>query len=158
VKDTSLRVPSGCVGIVQDVRVSSHGFAKKRAEKVDPVELKKQLKKINDEHKKKADKLTDDLTERLSDILLGEKIPLDVVNAQTGEIIIPANRKITKTLLRKLASVHDHIEIDPSPIRNKILEIIGSFEGRFQELDTERERKLDSLESGDEVDPGVIRK
>jgi DNA-directed RNA polymerase subunit beta len=157
VKDTSLRVPSGCTGIVQDIRVSSHGNARKRAEKVDPVELKKQLKKINDEHKKKADKLTDDLTEKLSDILLGEKIPLDVVNAQTGEIIIPANRKITKTLLRKLASVHDHIEIDPSPIRNKILEIIGSFEQRFQELDTERERKLDQLEAGDDVDPGVIK-
>ncbi|MEM1084604.1 MAG: DNA-directed RNA polymerase subunit beta [Verrucomicrobiota bacterium] len=157
VKDTSLRVPSGCTGIVQDIRVASHGLAKRRAEKVDPAELKKQLKKINDEHKKKSDKLTDDLTEKLSDILLGEKIPLDVVNAQTGEIIIPANRKITKTLLRKLASVHDHIEIDPSPIRNKILEIIGSFEGRFSELDTERERKLDQLESGDEVDPGVIK-
>ena len=80
-----------------------------------------------------------------------------MVNAQTGEIIIPANRKITKTLLRKLASVHDHIEIDPSPIRNKILEIIGSFEQRFQELDTERERKLDQLEAGDDVDPGVIK-
>jgi DNA-directed RNA polymerase subunit beta len=157
VKDTSLRVPSGCTGIVQDVRVSSHGFAKRRPDKIDPNELKKQVKKINDEHKKKADKLTDDLTERLSDILLGEKIPLDVVNAQSGEIIIPANRKITKTLLRKLASVHDHIEIDPSPIRNKILEIIGAFEGRFQELDSDRERKLDQMESGDEVDPGVIK-
>ncbi len=157
VKDTSLRVPSGCTGIVQDVRVSSHGLAKKRAEKVDPAELKKHLKKINDEHKKKADKLTDDLTEKLSDILLGEKIPLDVVNAQTGEIIIPANRKITKTLLRKLASVHDHIEIDPSPIRNKIVEIVNSFESRFQELDTDRERKLDQLESGDDVDPGLIK-
>ena len=157
VKDTSLRVPSGCTGIVQDIRISSHGLAKKRAEKVDPAELKKHIKKINDEHKKKSDKLTDDLTEKLSDILLGEKIPLDVVNAQSGEIIIPANRKITKTLLRKLASVHDHIEIDPSPIRNKIAEIINSFQGRFQELDTDRERKLDQLESGDDVDPGVIK-
>ena len=157
VKDTSLRVPSGCTGIVMDIRVSSHGLATRRAEKLDPAELKKQLKKINDEHKKKRDQLTDQLTEKLSDILLGEKIPLDVVNAQTGEIIIPANRKITKTLLRKLAAVHDHIEIDPSPIRNKILEIIGGFESRFAELDTERERKLDQLESGDEVDPGVIK-
>ena len=157
VKDTSLRAPFGCTGIVQDIRVSSHGNARKRAEKVDPVELKKQLKKINDEHKKKADKLTDDLTEKLSDILLGEKIPLDTVNAQTGEIIIPANREITKALLRKLASVHDHIEIDPSPIRNKILGIIGSFEQRFQELDTEREHRLDQLEAGDDVDPGVIK-
>ncbi len=157
VKDTSLRVPSGCIGIVQDIRVSTHGMTSQGTDKLDPNELRKKLKKINDEHKKKSDALTDQLTEKLSDILLGEKIPLDVVNAQSGEIIIPANRKITKTLLRKLAAVHDHIEIDPSPIRNKILEIISSFEGRFSELDAERERKLDQLESGDEMDPGVIK-
>ena len=81
-----------------------------------------------------------------------------MVNAETGEIIIPANRKITKTLLRKLAAVHDHIEIDPSPIRNKILEIIGPLrEPKFAELDTERERQLDRIESGDDVDPGIIK-
>lgn len=82
---------------------------------------------------------------------------MDVVNEQTGEIIIPANRKITKTLLRKLALVHDHIEIEPSPIRNKILEIITSFEGRFTELDDEREHRLDQMESGDESEPGGLK-
>ena len=81
-----------------------------------------------------------------------------MVNAQTGEIIIPANRKITKTLLRKLAAVHDHIEIDPSPDpqqdpRDHRL----ASRAASPELDTERERKLDQLESGDEVDPGVIK-
>ncbi|MFC4991281.1 DNA-directed RNA polymerase subunit beta [Rubritalea tangerina] len=157
VKDTSLRVPSGTIGIVQDIRISTHGLARRKGGDMDPAEMKKQLKKINDDYKKKKDALTDQLTEKLSDILLGEKIPLDVVNAQSGEIIIPANRKITKTLLRKLAAIHDHIEIDPSPIRNKILEIISSFEGRFSELDTDRERRLDQMESGDEVDPGVIK-
>ncbi len=157
VKDTSLRVPSGCTGIVQDIRVSTHGMARRKEIEADPAKLKKQLKKINDEHKKKKDQLTDQLTEKLSDILLGEKIPLDVVNAQSGEIIIPANRKITKTLLRKLASVYDHIEIDPSPIRNKILEIISGFESRFAELDGDRERRLDQIESGDEIDPGVVK-
>ncbi|MDP6208537.1 MAG: DNA-directed RNA polymerase subunit beta, partial [Roseibacillus sp.] len=157
VKDTSLRVPSGCTGIVQDIRIATHGVARRRSEDVNPAEMKKQLKKINDDYKKKKDQLTDQLTEKLSDILLGEKIPLDVVNAQSGEIIIPANRKITKTLLRKLAAVYDHIEIDPSPIRNKILEIISSFESRFGELDADRERRLDQIESGDEIDPGVIK-
>ena len=157
VKDTSLRVPSGVTGIVQDVRVSSHGSAARRDSKIDPNEIKKQLKKVNDEHKKKKDSLYDQLTEKLSDILLGEKIPLDVVNAQSGEIIIPSNRKITKTLLRKLASVYDHIEIDPSPIRNKIIEIITSFEPRFAEVDSERERRLDQMEAGDEVESGLIK-
>jgi DNA-directed RNA polymerase subunit beta len=80
-----------------------------------------------------------------------------VVNAQTGEIIIPANRKITKTLLRKLASVYDHVDIDPSPIRNKIREIIGNFEHKFAELELEHERSMDRLESGDDIDPGIIK-
>src|SRR5207248_2871420 len=100
-------------------------------ERLTPAETNKQLKSITEHHRRKKEELTEQLTDALSNILLGEKIPLDVVNAETGEIIIPANRKITKTLLRKLAMVYDHIEIDPSPIRNKIREIIGHYEHKF---------------------------
>ena len=156
VKDTSLTVPSGTYGIVMDVRVSSHTKEVARM-KLSPVESKKQAKTIEDDCAKKKEELHEQLTEALSNILLGEKIPLDVVNAQTGEIIIPANRKITKTLLRKLASVYDHVDIDPSPIRNKIREIIGQFEHKFAELELDKERRMDSVEAGDDVDPGIIK-
>src|SRR5436309_14258089 len=155
VKDTSLTVPSGTYGIVMDVKVSSRREVSR--EKLTPAETRRQIKTIGEEHKRKKEELTEQLTDSLSNILLGEKIPLDVVNAKNGEIIIPANRKITKTLLRKLATVHDHIEIDPSPIRNKIREIIASYEHKFAELELERERSMDRLESGDEVDPGIIK-
>ncbi|MED5585381.1 MAG: DNA-directed RNA polymerase subunit beta [Verrucomicrobiota bacterium] len=155
VKDTSLRVPSGCTGIVMDVRVSSRNESAK--EQMTDAEMKKQLKGIDSDHKKKRDELTNQLSEKLSDILLGEKIPLDVVNGKSGELIIPANRKITKTLLKKLAGVYDSIEIDPSPIRNKIMEIISGFESKFSDIDSERERSLDRMESGDEIDPGIIK-
>jgi DNA-directed RNA polymerase subunit beta len=101
--------------------------------------------------------LREQLTEALSNILLGEKIPLDVVNSETGEIIIPANRKITKTLLRKLAQVYDRIEIDPSPIRNKINEIIGSFKKKFDDLQMQYDEELERAESGEGVDSGVIK-
>jgi DNA-directed RNA polymerase subunit beta len=155
VKDTSLTVPSGTYGIVMDVKVSSRKDVGKQ--KLSPVESKKQVKQVAEEFRKREEELHDQLTEALSNVLLGEKIPLDVVNAETGEIIIPANRKITKTLLHKLAVEYDHIEIDPSPIRNKIREIISSFEGKFQELEMEKERSMDRVESGDEVDPGIIK-
>ena len=155
VKDTSLTVPSGTYGIVMDVKVSSRKEITKI--KLSPAESKRQAKQIEEEHAKKKDELHEQLTEALSNILLGEKIPLDVVNAQTGEIIIPANRKITKTLLRKLAGVYDHVDIDPSPIRNKIREIIGQFEHKFAELELEHERSMDKVESGDDVDPGIIK-
>jgi DNA-directed RNA polymerase subunit beta len=155
VKDTSLTVPSGTYGIVMDVKVSARKEITRV--KLSPTESKRQAKVIEEDYQKKKEELHEQLTEALSNILLGEKIPLDVVNAQTGEIIIPANRKITKTLLRKLAGVYDHVDIDPSPIRNKIREIIAQFEHKFQELELEHERSMEKVDSGDDVDPGIIK-
>ncbi len=158
VKDTSLKVPSGTYGIVMDVKVSSKKERDIREEKV-PVtsDVKKASKQVQEEYKSKMDDLREQLTEALSNILLGEKIPLDVVNSETGEIIIPANRKITKTLLRKLAQVYDRIEIDPSPIRNKINEIIGQFKKKFDELQMQHDQEVERAEAGDEVDIGIIK-
>jgi len=155
VRDTSLTVPSGTAGIVMDVKVSAGKEGQRW--KLTPGEKRKQVKAVQDEYKQKHEQLTEDLTEALSNILLGEKIPLDVVNMETGEVIIPANRKITKTLLRKLAAASGHIEIDPSPIQIKIQGIINDYRHRFSELEIEQERALDRLESGDEVDPGIIK-
>jgi DNA-directed RNA polymerase subunit beta len=156
VKDTSLKVPSGTYGIVMDVKVS----AKKESDqdvKASVGEEKRHAKEVEEEHKKKTDELREQLTEALSNILLGEKIPLDVVNSETGEIIIPANRKITKTLLRKLAQVYDRIEIDPSPIRNKINEIIGSFKKKFDDQQMQYDEELERAESGEGVESGVVK-
>ena len=155
VKDTSLRVPSGCLGIVMDVRVSSRLASAK--EKRQAAENKKQIKQIEEEYKKKRIELIDTLTDKLADTLMGEKIPLDIVDGQTGEILIEANKKVSKSLLHKVAEHHDSIEIEASPIRNKIMEIIEGFEPKFEELDMDRERQLDRLEAGDEIDPGIIK-
>ena len=156
VKDTSLKVPSGTYGIIMDVKVSSKKEREAEAIKTQP-ETKRAAKEVQDEHKQKTEELREQLTEALSNILLGEKIPLDVVNSETGEIIIPANRKITKTLLRKLAGVYDRIEIDPSPIRNKISEIIGSFKKKFDDLQMQHDEEMERSEAGEEVDSGVIK-
>ncbi|MGB7767589.1 MAG: DNA-directed RNA polymerase subunit beta [Verrucomicrobiia bacterium] len=155
VKDTSLKVPSGTYGIVMDVKVS----AKKDSDraKTSTSDERRHSKQIEEEHKKKTEELRDQLTEALSNILLGEKIPLDVVNSETGEIIIPANRKITKTLLRKLATVYDRIEIDPSPIRNKINEIIGSFKKKFDDVQMQYDEEMERAEAGEGVETGIVK-
>jgi len=155
VRDTSLRVPSGTYGIVMDVKVSARNPVQQT--KMTPTAIRRQKKAIEEEFADRSKQLTEDLTEALSNILLGEKIPLDVVNIETGEIIIPANRKITKTLLRKLAAAHNNIEIDPSPIQIKIQGIIGEYSGKFADLQEEQERAMDRLDSGDEIDQGIIK-
>lgn len=155
VKDTSLLVPSGTSGIVMDVKVSSRVDGD--SEKLSASDRRRQIKKINEEFRTQIDRLRESLTESLANILLGEKIPLDVVNGESGEVIIPANRKITKTLLRKLAAVYKSIEIDPSPVRIKIMEVIDSFKSKFEELETDQERRIEAVESGEDVDQGVVK-
>ncbi len=158
VKDTSLKVPSGTYGIVMDVKVSSKKDSDKVVGKKDGKDVpRRAAKEIEDGFKQKRSELLDQLTEALSNILLGEKIPLDVLNSETGEIIIPANRKITKTLLKKLADVYDRIEIDPSPIRNKISEIISQFKKRFDELRSQHDEEMDRVEAGEELDSGIVK-
>ena len=155
VKDTSLVVPSGVSGIVMEEKISTR--IEGEQEKLSPADRRRKTKQINERYRNEAETLRENLTEALSNILLGEKIPLDVVNGESGEIIIPANRKITKTLLRRLAAVSKHVEIDPSPVRIKIMEIIKSFQSRFNELEADQRRKIAAIKEGTEIDSGVIK-
>ena len=95
-----------------DIKVSSRTDAEQ--EKLSPSDFRRQMKQIKEDFRTQTEDLRAQLTESLSNILLGEKIPLNVTNSETGDVIIPSNRKITKTLLRRLASVHRFIEIPPS--------------------------------------------
>ncbi|HAE11396.1 MAG TPA: DNA-directed RNA polymerase subunit beta, partial [Opitutae bacterium] len=155
VKDSSLKVPSGTQGIVMDIKVSSRTDAEQ--EKLSPSDFRRQMKQIKEDFRNQTEELRAQLTESLSNILLGEKIPLNVTNSETGDVIIPSNRKITKTLLRRLASVHRYIEIPPSPVRIKVFEIIESYESKFNDLEDDRDRKIEAIEQGDSIDQGAIK-
>ncbi|MBP5227769.1 MAG: DNA-directed RNA polymerase subunit beta [Kiritimatiellae bacterium] len=166
VRDTSLTVPSGVYGIVMDVKVSTQKqaeanrrfFSSSLAGNAAEGEVKKEVRDIEAERKKKREQLESELTTSLSNILLGEKIPLDVKDVRTDEIIIPANRKITKTLLARLAKNYDHIQIADSPVQQKIEEIIGGFRPKFAELDegSEGNGELDDLDGF--VEGGEVKK
>ncbi len=155
VKDSSLSVPPGVKGIVMDVKVTTK--SERDGDKLSTSDVRRRTRKINEEHRAQTDKLRDDLTDALSNVLLGEKIPLDVRNSETGEVIIQANRKITKTLLRRLAAVSKNIDIDPSPVRIKIMEIVDNYQHKFDEVEKERARKVDSIENGEGSDQNVIK-
>ncbi|MBP5389149.1 MAG: DNA-directed RNA polymerase subunit beta [Bacteroidales bacterium] len=156
VRDTSLTVPSGIYGIVMKVKTTSREASAKQ-ERANQQERKKQEKDIQADWDAKHSKLTEELTTSLSNILLGEKIPLDVVRCDTGEIIIPQNRKITKMLLRKLAENYKVIAIDPSPIQQKISLIINEYLGKFDIIDREREEKIARFEAGGDADSAPVK-
>jgi DNA-directed RNA polymerase subunit beta len=155
VKDSSLLAPAGCYGTVMDVKISSR--IDNEQEDISEIECKRRIKKTNEEFRAQADMIRDDLTEAFSSILLGEKIPLDITDSDSGEVILPANRKITKTLLRRLAACGNNVRMAASPVRTKIMEIIDVYQAKFNDLEKERLHKIAAIESGNIDDSGIIK-
>src|SRR5438876_248535 len=95
------------------------------------------------------------------DILVGKITP------KSETELAPEERLLRAIFGEKAADVKDTsltvpsgtygIVMDASPIRNRIREIIGSYEHKFAELELERDRATDRVESGDDIDPGIIK-
>ncbi len=137
VRDTSLVVPPGTTGVVMKVKVTTAQDVARAGSGEDGDKPSRRAKAQRDAEKKRAaarSKLEAELTTSLSNVLLGDKVTLDIRDANTNEILVPKQRKITKTLLSKLAKAHDHYQIEESPVADKIDAIIAPFRPRFAEL------------------------
>ena len=158
VRDTSLTVPPGTTGVVMAVKVTT--AQQMACSSAGDSEEEKGARKAQREAEKKREaqrrKLETDLTTALSNQLLNEKIPLDVTDAETGEILIPANRKITKALLGKLAKAHDRYQMPESPKREQIEAIIAQFEPQFAAI-SDAAAGGDAFEDDPENEGGVIK-
>ena len=152
VRDTSLTVPSGSYGIVMDVKIAQD--EEKRA-----TAQRREVKDIDEELAKKKAKLVESFANELSNVWLNEKFPMDVVNAETQEIIIPANKKITKGLLVELAKNYDHLQMEPGPTQAKIDEMVDVFGGKMEDAEAQAEIDRNALENGELEEPkGSIKK
>ena len=137
VRDTSLTVPPGTTGVVMAVKVTTAQEGGRASAGEDGEKPSRRSRARHDAEKKRMQaraKLEAELTTALSNVLLGDKVTLDIRDANTNEIIVPRQRKITKTLLSKLAKAHDHYQIEDSPVADKIEEIIAPFRSRFAEI------------------------
>jgi len=145
-------------GIIMDVKVSSGSITRREAFAVRPPSSG-EANPSEEEYKTQIDKLREGLTEALSNILLGEKIPLDVVNGAVRRNHHPGQPQDHEDpAASSLAAVSEHVEIDPSPVRIKIMEIIGSYSDRISTNSShDRERKIGAARSWRRLGDGAIK-
>ena len=163
VRDSSLTVTPGTYGIVMDVKVAtdfrrnqSQSAVAALQESMQP-QPKRELKDVDADLERERKHLLEELTVALSNILLGEKISLDIIDEETGDVIIQANRKITKALLMNLAEKRKSIQIESSPVRVKIMEIIEEFNPKFEEIADKANEERRNIETGTDPDSGAIK-
>ncbi len=138
VRDTSLTVPPGTTGVVMNVQVQSS----KQSEVVDEKKSKKAAKDAEKKRKNQLAKLEKDLMAKLVSELMNEKLPVDITDSDSGDVIVPANKKIKKSQLAVLAKAHAHWEMDEGPAKDRIAGIIDPFEMEFAAIE-------DASEGGD---------
>jgi DNA-directed RNA polymerase subunit beta len=157
VKDSSLVVSGGSSGIVMDVRIERRVDPTK--EKMTKAEIRRKIKEAKNVHKAQLGEIVDELAERLAGFLLGQKLTVSVVKTEEvgGGEIIPADRKITKIMLKRLAQCHDCYTMPVGPAKEQIDEVMKSFRRRIRDIELRCEETIKRLEEGDGSDPGIIK-
>ena len=131
VRDTSLTVPPGTTGVVMDVQVSTSA----PAEAADEKRTKKAKRDAEKKRKNQLAKLEKDLVAKLKAELMNEKVNADITDSETGDVIIPADKKIKQSQLATLAKAHAHWDMPEGPYRDKVQSIMSPFEAEFAAIE-----------------------
>ncbi len=158
VKDSSLLVPSGKGGIVMDIRTE---YAREPSVRnMSKAEKKAQEKLIRNDWNEIRNGLIEDLAARLSDVMLGTKLPVPILDTSAEEnvVLISANRKITKSAIQALASHYDSWSMEDCDKKTLISGIIDTFLPQFAENEERRRRSMNSIDSPEADEDGVVKR
>lgn len=150
VRDSSLRVPPGTEGTVVDVRIFSRRGVEKdeRAMAIEMAEIEKLTKDRDDERSI----LEKGFAARLKDLLHGGKLvegPKDFAKKGTiltGELL----DTLTPSHLKKIVVEKDSVMKQVEEMRKALDTAIKALNERFEE-------KVEKLQRGDEMLPGVLK-
>ena len=149
VRDTSLKLPPGVAGTVVEVRVfNRHGVEKdERAMAIEREDIERLAKDRDDE----VQILDRNVYGRLQDVLINKEVA-------KGPSIAPKGTKITQAVLEEvprsqwweIVLKNDKVNEEVEAIRNQYEDAKKNLEARFVD-------KVDKLQRGDELLPGVMK-
>ena len=148
VRDTSLKVPPGDSGTVVDVRVFQRRGVDKdeRAMTIEQAEIDRLAKDRDDER----GILTRDFNARMRELLLNREVV-------SGPGLREGQRITQKTLEGLRPSDWRQIVLRRDDAMREIETLIQRFDANVDELSKRFENKLEKLERGDELPPGVMK-
>ncbi|TLY38504.1 MAG: DNA-directed RNA polymerase subunit beta [Nitrospirae bacterium] len=156
VKDTSLTVPPGVEGIVVDVKIFSRkGLDKDERSK--SIESEDVLR-IQREHQDSLRIVEEEKNKKIRKLLLGKVVARDLMDGETGEIILKRKGKMAPEILKKLSDeeVRRIVLSDPED-QKEIEETERLAKEQIEILQTLYDEKVGRLRRGDELPPGVIK-
>jgi DNA-directed RNA polymerase subunit beta len=158
VRDASLTCPPGIEGTVVDVKIFSRKGQEKdeRAKAIEAAQVARLEKNLADEIRI----LTDERLKRLESILGGKKAEADLHDEKTNKRLVTKGTELDRELIERIATRNlKRIKFaDKDPRVNEQIDEIEEMTSR--QIDVLRKivkEKVEKLQKGDELPPGVIK-
>jgi len=153
VKDASLKAPPSMKGVVIEKKLFSRVIKDRKAK----VKEKDELKKLDDEYQKEADKLKAKLIEKLN-VLVNGKVSQGVFNNFKQEVIAKGAKFNQKNLLDI-----DYVNVNPNKWttdkdKNELIKIlVHNYIIKFKEIMGVHNRKKFVAVVGDDLPAGIVQ-
>ncbi|WP_370271820.1 DNA-directed RNA polymerase subunit beta [Hyphomonas atlantica] len=148
VRDTSLRVPPGDAGTVVDVRIfNRHGIDKdQRALQIE----REQIEKLQEDMEDEQAILERNTYNRLRDLLIGKEAAAGPKGFTPGKISAASLEDLSETQLWDIALKSEKAQAELDALREQ-------FDGSIQELEARFNDKVEKVQRGDDLPPGVMK-
>ncbi|HEY4240342.1 MAG TPA: DNA-directed RNA polymerase subunit beta, partial [Kofleriaceae bacterium] len=157
VRDTSLRVPPGVVGVVIGARVFARKGTEKdeRAQAIEDQEKEALLLNKRDEVKI----ISEAYYNKMRELLVGKTTASRLVDDK-GKVLLPKGEKISLEMLNEVPHRYWHeIQLDSGEgkIEEQLEQLAAKREEDVFNIEAQYSEKISKLTKGDELPPGVIK-
>jgi len=157
-RDASLRCPPGISGVVVDVKIFTRKGEEKdlRTRSIEEAYIGTMQKNLQDQIRI----LREENRKKITDLLVGTLTSQPLVDDATGETLIGKGDKLTGRVLSGIRAdllPRIHIQAKFKEANARIREIEERTKRKIEVLEQEFQEKIDNLERGDELLPGVIK-
>jgi len=156
VKDASLYVPPGIEGIIVDVKIFSRKSVEKD-ERAKSIESEDVLR-LQRDHQDELRIIEEEKYKKIRRILLGKTVGVDIVDPDTGDILLKKKKRIAKEVLDHIPDEELRNVVLAEPEEQEKIDRIEAFtKEQVDILQTIYDEKAGRLKRGDELPPGVIK-
>jgi len=156
VKDASLYVPPGVEGVVVDVKISS----RRNVEREDHAQVigHENLIQLQRDHHDELRIIAEEKNKKIREFLLDRAVGVDVLNSETGGILLKKKSKITETVLKTIpdADLRDLFLLE-SDEQERVDRLEAFAKETVEEIQAVYDERAGRLKRGDELPPGVLK-
>lgn len=156
VRDTSLRIPPGVEGVVIDAKIFARKGAEKdsRSQAIEDEDVDNLLKDRDDEIKI----ITSDMKKKISELLEGKISTSRLVDPDGRKVFLKKSETITKDALDLIPiRFWKDITLDDYKAEEKVKSMLDGLAERVESVETFFAEKIETVRTGDELPPGVIK-